>query len=479
MKNIFLLLFTLISLSAFGAKGHDIKVKLDNYTEKTVVLGFYYGEKTYVKDTAELDAQGFFSFKADTLLPCGMYLLVLQPDNNFIQFALSDQNQQFAMTVDAKNPVTSMKAKGNPEIQEFYDYMAYLSNVRPEADTLRAQLQRQKSNPSDSLSIVKKLDDLDKRVKAFQSKAAEKNNGNITGKIIKASMDPEIPEIKCHPDSLDLYRYLYAKAHFFDNIDISDPCMLRGPVLHQKVDHFMQKLTPQHPDSINVAIDYIMNKVKGNPDVYKYFAVHFLNFYAKSQVVGFDACYVHVGRKYYCDGKATWTDAEDLAKICENVDRLEPILIGKIAPNLTVKTKENQPISLWDVDADYTVLFFWATDCSHCKKSAPHLVEFYNKFKTRGVKVFNVCTAVTDKGPECWEQIGEKGFQDMINTYDPYIQSRYKTLYDVRTTPQVFILNRKHEILMKRISTEQLIEVMEQVMKVEENKLKEPDNKKK
>jgi thiol-disulfide isomerase/thioredoxin len=472
MKNVFLLLFSFISVGLFAAKGHDIKIKLDNYTEKTVVLGFYYGEKTYVKDTAEVDDKGFFVFKADTLLPCGMYLLVLQPDNNFIQFALSDQNQQFSMTVDAKNPVPTMVVKGNSEIQEFYDYMRYLGSVRPEADSLRAQLDRVKTNPKDSLAVLKQLDDLDKRVKLFQQKSAVKNAGTITGKIINASMDPEIPEIKGHPDSVPLYRYLYAKAHFFDNIDISDPCMLRGPVLHQKVDHFMQKLTPQHPDSINLAIDYIMDKVKGNQDVYKYFAVHFLNYYAKSQVVGFDACYVHVGKKYYCNGKATWSDPEDLAKICENVERLEPILIGKIAPNLTVKTKDNQPISLWDVDADYTVLFFWATDCSHCKKAAPHLVEFYNKYKNRGVKVFNVCTAVTDKGPECWPQVEEKGFQEMINTYDPYIQSRYKTLYDVRTTPQVFILDRKHEILMKRISAEQLIEVMEQLLKVEEAKMK-------
>ena len=198
-----------------------------------------------------------------------------------------------------------------------------------------------------------------------------------------------------------------------------------------------------------------------------------MNEYAKSQIVGFDACYVHVGKKYYCSGKCDWTTQEDLEKICDNVAKLEPILIGKTAPNIIVKDRENKPVSLYDVDADYTVLFFWATDCGHCKKAAPHLVEFQKKFKNRGVKVFAVCTAVTDQGPECWKGVEEKEFNDFINVYDPYIQSRYKTLYDVRTTPQVYILDRKHEILMKRISAEQLSEVMEQVMKVEERKLRE------
>ena len=65
------------------------------------------------------------------------------------------------------------------------------------------------------------------------------------------------------------------KEHFFDNIDIADPCMLRGPVVFQKVDYYINKLTPQHPDSINVAIDYILNKVKDSPEVFKFFAIHF------------------------------------------------------------------------------------------------------------------------------------------------------------------------------------------------------------
>ncbi len=478
MKNAFLFLLLFFSTQLIAGDpttkgGHLITVKLDNYPHNTLVLGFYYGEKTYVKDTAIVDAKGVFTFKADTLLPCGMYLLVLQPDNNFIQFAMGEEDQEFFVSADAKDPVKTLQVKGSTEVHEFYEYMRYLGSVRPLADTLRSEFEAKRANAADSIRITKELDALDKKVKAFQAKAAEKNKGNIVGKIIKAAIEPELPEFKGHPDSVGLWRYYYTKEHYFDNIDLTDPCMLRSPIMHQKVDYFINKLTPQHPDSINIGLDYIMDKVKGSPDVFKYFAIHFLNYYAKSQIVGFDACYVHMGRKYYCSGKCDWSTKEDLDKICENVARLEPILIGKIAPNIIVKDRDNKPVSLWDVDADYTVLFFWATDCGHCKKAAPHIVEFQNKFKSKGVKVFTVCTAVTDQAPECWKGVEEKGFNDLINTYDPYIQSRYKTIYDVRTTPQVFILNRKHEILMKRISAEQLSEVMEQVIKIEERKLKE------
>jgi thiol-disulfide isomerase/thioredoxin len=222
-----------------------------------------------------------------------------------------------------------------------------------------------------------------------------------------------------------------------------------------------------------VGLDYIFEKMKGSPETQKYYVSHFLNFFAKSQLVGFDACYVHIGEKYFCT--ATWPNKEDLEKICDNVSRLKPLLIGKIAPNIIVKDKNNQNHALYDVDADYTILFFWATDCGHCKKAAPFMVDFAKKYKDKGVTVFAVCTAVMEKGAECWKGAEEKGFDDnlFLNYYDPYIQSRYKTLYDVQTTPQIFILDRKHEILMKRISADQLDKVLEQIMEIQAAKKKQ------
>jgi thiol-disulfide isomerase/thioredoxin len=248
--------------------------------------------------------------------------------------------------------------------------------------------------------------------------------------------------------------------------------MLRTPVLHPKIDQYVEKFTVPHPDSIIQSLDLVLAKTKKNPETFKYYLIHFLNNYAKSNIVGMDACYVHLAEIYYCTGQSPWVKQEELEKICDNAARLKPILIGKIAPNITVKDRNNQPHSLWDVDADYTVLFFWDPECGHCKKAAPFMVEFAKQFKDRGVKVFAVCTAVTDKAGDCWKSADEKGFEEglFMNMYDPYIQSRYKTLYDVRVTPQIFILDRKHEILMKRIAAEELPKIMEQVMKIQEEK---------
>ncbi len=521
MKRICILsLFSIFSFSTlFAQKGYKIRVKLDNYNytepavdiksktegtiktdpkasettvnstttseitgltpQKELIIGFHYGEKQYVKDTVTLGADGFFTFEADTLFPPGVYLLVLKPDNNFIQVLLDDKNQQFTITTDAKDSVNKMKVKGSQDNEIFYEYLRYLNKQRPEADTLRAQLARAKGNTADSVRIVGKIGDIDKAVKKSQQDLIAKYPSSMAAKIVKAAIEPEPPSFAGEEKELIRRKFYWLRQHFFDNIDLADPAMLRSPVLHGKIDYFITKLTPQHPDTVNAALDVLFNKLKGNSNSenYKYYLIHFLNLYAKSQIVGFDACYVHIANEYYCKGKAAWSKKEDLEKICDNARRLEPILIGKIAPNITVMDRNNQPHALWDVNADYTVLFFWATDCGHCKKSAPHMVEFAKKFKDRGVKVFAVCTGVVtakeeSNSPEkvqesCWKGLAEKEFSDdlFFNTYDPYIRSKYKTMYDVQTTPQIFIFNRNHEILIKRIGAEQIGDVMEQVMK--------------
>jgi hypothetical protein len=478
MHKLAFFLLTFLSISAvYGQKGHNIRVKLDNYDQTELILGFHYGEKQFVKDTVQRDEAGFFVFKADTLLPAGVYLLVLKPDNNFIQVLVDAKNQQFTMTTDAKDSVKKMKVKGSEDNAIFYDYLNVLGSKRPEADTIRAQMARLKGkNPADSIKLATQLTDIDKQVKKLQSDIITKHSEMVCAKIIRSSQEPEPPEFKgANEKEIQTKKYYWYRAHYFDFMDIADPIMLRSPVIHSKIETYVTKITPQHPDSVNIAMDVVLGKLKNTPETYKYYLIHFLNFYAKSNLVGFDACYVHLAKKYYCNGLAPWTKKEDLEKICDNAARLEPILIGKIAPNIVVQDNMSQPLDLWKVDADYTVLFIWDPECGHCKKAAPFMVDFAKKFKDRGVKVFAICAATGDKAVgECLKSKEEKGFTDdlFINGSDPFLRSRFKQLYDIKTTPQIFILNRNHEILMKRISAEELGKVMEQVMQFQNEKKK-------
>ncbi|MBK6784898.1 MAG: DUF5106 domain-containing protein [Saprospiraceae bacterium] len=172
------------------------------------------------------------------------------------------------------------------------------------------------------------------KVQKEQNDIIAKYPGSVLALLLKANIEPVIPEFEGSDEEKQRKRYFYYKSRYFDNIDFFHPAILRTPFLYQKVNYYLTKLTPQSPDSIIIAVDYILKKVEHNPEMYRYFLADLLNKYAQLKIVGHDALYVHLVDKYYTKGKAHWVDEETLDKMKENANDLRPILIGKKCPTL-------------------------------------------------------------------------------------------------------------------------------------------------
>ncbi len=441
----------------FGKNAYQIKVKIDNYSESELYLGNRFADKTYIKDTAKVTTDGFFIFQGAEELPGGIYLIIFK-DKKFLEILVDKEDQNFSIQTDYNNLFEKLKFKNSPTNELFYNYMTYLSKKRPDADSLRAQIGRTKEEKEKS-SLEQKMSKLDEDVINYQNKVAEKNPKSMVAALINSSKEVSIPDFKGSEKEVQMKKYLYYRAHYFDNMNLADSRLMRTNILDARVNFFISKLTPQHPDSISVAIDYLLEKMKPSDDIYHYYVVQFLNNYAKSDLVGMDAVYVHIAKKYYASGQAPWISKEDSAKIVKNAETLEPILIGKKAPQLfPLERRDSTLTSLYDqLTADYNVLIFWASDCGHCKKTAPKMVEFEAKYAKKNTKVITICT---DKGSvgKCWESVDERKFDKMTNLTDSFIRSRYFQIYDVRTTPKVYVIAKDKEILMKNVSFEQMLD---------------------
>lgn len=460
------------TIALHAQKGYEIKVQVDNYEASKLVLGYQYGGNQYIRDTVEVDAKGQFVFKGDEPLEEGIYLIVLQPNNNFVQFLADESNQRFTVSFDnnEENLAGSTKIKGSPLNKSYYDYLQYLEDKVPAKLALQEKYEEVKDDPKAVESIKNDMDVIDAEVKAYHKKLIAEQNPNLLGRLINARMDPELP--KFEGEDIDIQRYLYYKQHYFDNLDLKDDGLLRTGALTQKVDYYIKQLTPQMPDSINVALDYILTATEGSNN-FKFFLIHYLNEYASSKIVGMDAIYVHLVEQYYATGKADWTSEEQLKKIVANAMTLKPILIGKTAPDVRLKTKENEEISIHDFESKYTVLFFWDPDCGHCKKSMPDVISFHDKYKAQGVEILGICTKVGEEEEmkKCWDTIEEKEMGRWINVSDQYLRSNYKNIYDIKSTPRIFILDEDKKIVMKGIGAEQLGDVMDQIIKEEQEQM--------
>lgn len=226
----------------------------------------------------------------------------------------------------------------------------------------------------------------------------------------------------------------------------------------------MDKWTAQTPDSLNVSADYLIEHSKPNKEMFKYMVWWTTLTYETSKNMGMDAVFVHIVDKYYKTKQAYWVDSTQLYKISEKATILKPILIGKRAPEISMPDSLGEYISMSNIKAKYTIIVFWDQGCGHCKKEIPKLMELYNKIKSKGVAVYAIETE--DKADE-WKKFIKDNKLNWINVREPdhYRRAVAKKIYDIQSTPIIYLLDENKIIKAKHIDSEQLGGIIEMLEK--------------
>jgi len=468
MKRIIVLFVTIFITvtTIYGqSKGYNVKVKIKGLNpDDECFLGNYFGDKQYVQDTAKMDVKGYFVFRKAEELAGGIYFIVL-PDRKYFEIIL-DKEQIFILETDTSDLINNMKVKNSEDNQLFYDYLKFIDAKHKQITPLSDKL---KENPDDSIgnNLVKdKIKAINKEVEDYKLNFINKYPNKFLTKVFLASKEVEIPEAPLlengHIDSL--FTYKYYKEHYFDNIDFTDDRLLRTPIFHNKLNNYITNLVLQIPDSIIKESDYLIAKTKDNKEVFKYLVWFITNYSERSNVMGMDAAFVHMVETYYMTNKAFWIKPDQLQKITERAMKLKPLLLGKVSPNLTVMDSLGRKNTLHNVKAKYTVLYIWSTDCGHCKKMTPVLRDFYLEKKSQGLEVFALCTE-TDMDE--WKAKVLEYNAPWINVWDPINMSNFRDIYDVYSTPIIYLLDKDKKIIAKRIDVEQLKEFYEKLTKEE------------
>jgi thiol-disulfide isomerase/thioredoxin len=451
------ILLTSITATLNGQPGHSVSLTIQGAYETKIKLAFHLGDKQYIKDSLITDKNGKGRFTGSEKLSPGVYMIVF-PTNTFFEF-LADEDQHFDISCSLNDPVSTLAFRGSDENTRFVAYEKKWKSLQEQATAISEKLKKAMPSGNEAASLRQQLSEQEQKMKQYLHETADSNKGTLLGAIARSiipveSVTPKVPAGTVKPDSVSrLWSYLYYKDHFFDNIDFTQPGLIRSPVLGNKLDQFFSQMVIQMPDSINKEADKVLAMSEKQKDMFQYVAVWLFNRYATSEIMGHDGVVVHLADKIYLSGKAPWVSEEYINDLRKRVDRLRPNLIGNKAPELLMNSFAGYYVSLYDVKADFTILYFWEPDCGHCKEATPILKKYYEGNKANGIEVFAVCT---HDDREKWEKYIVDNGLVWINGWDPDRLSRFDLLYNVESTPLVYILDKDKTIIAKRLAVEDI-----------------------
>ena len=510
MKKIYLFgLFSIMTLFAKTQLAYDIKINLKGCTDSTVYLAKYAFDQVPINDSCKHIKGGKIQFKGNTPLDKGVYILANQERNSFYFQFIVDANQKFTITADASDIATSLKSLDDKQNDLFFSYVKFMTLKNKELSKTQSSF---KGKADSTRAVNEKQAALSKEMTQFDEDFRLKNKDLFVADLMNLKIEKYPKDVPLasnnRPDSV--YQFYYYRNHFFDGINFKDDRIVFTPFFADKIKRYFDQLVVQHPDSVIKDLDKILVQCVPGSTMFNTLIGHFTYKYEQNKSMSFDQygksntfekVFIHLADKYIVSGKTRgYYSVETIASIKERVDILRNLLPGaKVANLLMIDTVHGKEVlkmgfdtaqssasvtylynknlnrlaplfkSLYDVNAKYTVLVFWAADCSHCTTEIPKLYEDLQKVKgTVDVKVYAVQTK--EELFESWKKfLVEKKLTDFTHVFDPIHLNNLKEQFDITATPVIYLLDKEKKIIAKKLSHEQVVEIVQKLESLEKD----------
>jgi thiol-disulfide isomerase/thioredoxin len=465
----------LLATTAFAQTGYDIKVTFRPFKNQYIYLGHYYGKQYPIIDSAKLDENGIAVFKGPKALPGGIYLVGYPNKAGFFEI-LVDRQQHFSVIADTATIRTRITFENSADNTQFNAYQLFMAARGREISALRTQLGQAKTT-ADTTRINKQLKTVDSVIHAYREDIIKKDPSNILSTLLTAMREPEIPAKWRNPknkqDSLSAYRYF--KDHFWDGVNFWDGRLAYTTFFDEKVDKYYNDLVIPHPDSVKKEIDHMMSFAVINAEMTKLLLLKFVNRYLNQKYMWEDAVFVHLFEKYFSQKTYPWLTESGRKTITDRAYSLMANIMGTPAAEIELPDSTGAIKKLYSQAASYTVVAFWDPTCGHCREVMPKLDSMYRaKWQASGLKMYTIARETDGTKNDWLKFIRDHKIGDWINVYYSKAEEKtridagipgYSQLYDVQTFPTLYLLDKDKRIVAKKLSWQQIDEVLQVKMK--------------
>jgi thiol-disulfide isomerase/thioredoxin len=328
----------------------------------------------------------------------------------------------------------------------------------------------------DSAIVIQDLKKIQSEINLYKNNYIQANPENTLALLFRMSQPidnfsnkPAEEKLATKTDSI-----AYLKKHFFDGINFKDNRLLRNPFLENRITTYFNTFVPVTPEAVTAEINQILNQTDlPNGDVFKYLSLHFVDLYAEPKIMGMDRVFINIYNTYFKNKEYPWLQLKQKEFFKFKVASIKDNLVGDKGRNLFMLTQDQKRIDLYDIKAKYTIVAFWDPTCGHCATEIPKMHQLYEtEWKQKGVVVFAINNNTNEMVK--WKEFIEKEkLSNWTNVYPaPVVTGNYtkedvdfQTLYNVRQTPVIYLLDQDKKIIAKKVGPENYTKIIEQLEK--------------
>ncbi len=474
-KQCWLIGFCLLLVSHAGMGqaqvAYQIDVEIKPYQNQWVYLAYHYGRLKGLADSAFLDKDSKGVFAGKEPLKPGIYIMASPAKAILFELLISD-DQQFALKADTLQLARGVDYTGSTDNDDFVAYTNYVTQRATDMEAARTVMNDSGATKANRDAAAKTMTEKSKELEAFREKyIADKPETMLTA-IFKSMRDHPAPENLQNPktrqDSLAFYRY--GKDHYWDDVDLMDGRLVRTPILEAKLKEYLTNWVVPDADSVISEFNWMIALGRNDPEMFRFLISYYVDNYMYPKIMGQDKVFLHVYNRYIADNnpQTDWLNENQRKIIRERAYMVMANQLGAKAWDMSLEDATGKVKTLYEVKGDYTVVAFWDVHCGKCREEVPLMDSLYTNFwKKQNVKVYAVM--VNEDNIKDWRPYIADHGKDWIHVHEPKSfkeateksgKPGFRQLYDMRSTPTLFLLDKDKMIIAKNIGLTDLHELL-------------------
>lgn len=443
----FFLSFLLFVAAFLSAQEYTLDITIKQLNTDEVYLANFYGDNNSIIDTAVPDTAGQIIFTLKKEMQPGMYRVFLSQE---VFFDIIYNYENIGITSQIDFLYDSLKILESNENKLYYGFLKEMNLYQRKLELLSPVVNYYPPEDSFYDQITEEYINNQLNYSNFVKLLIDDNKDSWTAKIAKQRQP-----LFFSAELNEYDRRMFARDHFFDHIDFSDVDLIKSNVYTTLAIEYISLYSnpnfnqAQLEDEFIIAVDKIMYETMDNSLIYEFIVEYLVGGFEKFH---FDKVLDYIADNYspeQCENEERKSDLQTRLK------KYAELSVGKDAPEIIVPDINGAKVKLSRINAEYTLVVFWASWCPHCLDMLPKIHNIYEN--SASLPKLQILTVSIDKEKEEWIAALEAGNYTWLNASDLNGWNSQAAIdYNVYATPTMYLLDKNKKIVAKPITYNEL-----------------------